>query len=258
MINTFSRVLPSPVRGRRLIQVLFFLAFGVLVSGGTAADAQRLRVDVGGGWAFPIDNVELDPTEVYQATITDHEGNQRSQGISIPQPVDLTSGRHLYLGVGLVWSISDNFALGGRLRAHTSEMQSTVDCRFDATCESPSGTLRAATLEGRIILTSPDWIEPYLLVGLGVVQTSVDGVTLRDVGSEVIGGGQVTPSDDEISFSDVSIVDAGGDVGLGAAFPLTEGLSADVEFRVAGSLPGGKENAVTVLPLTLGVSYRFQ
>ena len=77
MINRFSRVLPFRVCGRRLVQLLFFLALGVLVSGGAAADAQRLRVDVGGGWAFPIDNVELDPTEAYQATITDGEGGQR-------------------------------------------------------------------------------------------------------------------------------------------------------------------------------------
>jgi opacity protein-like surface antigen len=183
----------------------------------------------------------------------------------LQQSVDLKSGRHVYAGIGFVRSIGDKFALGFRLRGHLSELESTVDCLFESTCKNPSGTLRAATVEGRIILTSLDWIDPYLLVGIGVVQTSVDGVTLQGVnsGSERTERGVVSPDipedqEDNVAFSEVSIVDAGGDVGLGAAFPLTRGLSADVEFRVAGSLPGGKENAVTVLPLTLGVSYTFE
>jgi hypothetical protein len=31
----------------------------------------------------------------------------------------------------------------------------------------------------------------------------------------------------------------------------------DTEIRATGALPGGKENAVTALPFTLGASYRF-
>jgi len=36
------------------------------------------------------------------------------------------------------------------------------------------------------------------------------------------------------------------------------GLSLDAEMRFTGSLPGGKENAITVLPFSLGLSYTFR
>jgi opacity protein-like surface antigen len=247
--------------GRRLAGIVCLVGLLLLGAGKQSAEAQRLRVDVGGGWAFPTNNAELSTQAEATVQRLDRDGNvveEFTDEVPLSQPVDLKGGRHVYVGVGFVRSIGENFALGGRLRAHTSELQSTVDCRFDGTCESPSGTLRAATVEGRIILTSPDWVDPYLLVGLGVVQTSVDGVTLREVESETIGPDRVIPVENEISFSEVSVVDAGGDVGLGAAFPLTDRLNADVEVRVSGSLPGGKENAVTVLPLTLGLSYSFR
>jgi hypothetical protein len=91
-------------------------------------------------------------------------------------------------------------------------------------------------------------------VGLGVVHTSVDGLTLRNLPEQI----QQEIQQDKIPFSDVSIVDAGGDVGLGATVPLVGGLALDAEIRVAGSLPGGKDNTVTVAPFTLGLAYSFE
>ena len=205
------------------------------------AEAQHLRVDVGGGWAFPTNNLTLQSEEDFPSD---------SGPRPIPQDVDLNSGPHVYAGIGFVRSIGENFDLGVRLRAHQSNLRSTVDCRFGSDCGEPSGTLRAGTIEGRVILTYPGWIEPYLLVGLGVVHTSVDGVTLRNVPD--------LPDEETIPFSDVSIVDAGGDVGLGATVPLVGGLALDAEIRVAGSLPGGKDNTVTVAPFTLGLAYSFE
>jgi opacity protein-like surface antigen len=173
------------------------------------------------------------------------------QSGSLSQDVDLTSGGHVYAGVGLLRSIGEKFELGVRLRAHLTQLQSTVNCRFDSNCGSPSGDLRAATIEGRIILTSPGWIHPYLLVGLGVVHTTVGGVTLNNVRDPGI-------LQETIQFPEVSVVDAGGDVGIGASIPVVSGLFLDAEVRATGSLPGGKENAVTVVPMTLGLSYSFQ
>jgi hypothetical protein len=79
-----------------------------------------------------------------------------------------------------------------------------------------------------------------------VAHTSLDGITVRD------GTGQ------ERSFPETSIVDAGGDVGVGASLPLVGGLAVDAEIRAAGSLPGGKENTVTAVPFTLGLAYSFE
>jgi hypothetical protein len=62
----------------------------------------------------------------------------------------------------------------------------------------------------------------------------------------------------EIPYREVTVTDAGGDIGLGASFPIAGGLSVDTEFRVTGALPGGKENAVTGLPFSLGLSYGFE
>lgn len=216
------------------------------VLGGGAAEAQHLRVDAGGGWAFPTNNLTLQSED--PVTVSGPDGGT-AQG-RLEQSVDLNSGPHVYAGLGFVRSIGKNFDLGVRLRAHQSNLRSSVDCLFDSDCGEPSGTLRAGTIEGRVILTSPEWIEPYLLVGLGVVHTSVDGVTLRNVPDPV--------QEDTVPFSDVSIVDAGGDVGLGAAIPVVGGLALDAELRVAGSLPGGKDNTVTVAPFTLGLAYSFE
>lgn len=201
--------------------------------------AQEARFDVGGGWAFPIDNVEQD----VEVTIETPDGPLTG---TITQPVDLQSGRHIYVGAGFVRSIGENFALGARLRAHRSELATTVDCTV-GTCTSPDGFYRAATVEGRLIITSPDWIRPYFLVGLGIVHTSVDEVTARDI--------EDTRLPNSLTYSAVSVVDAGGDIGIGASVPVTGDLYVDGEFRVTGALPGGKDNAITVLPLSLGLSY---
>lgn len=226
-----------------------------MILGGQAAEAQRVRVDVGGGWAFPTNNVEL-ASEEFSANLVGGDGNLTQQLISVQQSVDLKSGHHLYAGIGFVRSVGDQFSLGVRVRGHRSELESTLDCRFGATCSNPSGRLWTATVEGRIILTTPDWINPYLLVGIGVVHTSVDGVTLQNVNTAE--PGTVGPTSSKIAFPGVSITDAGGDVGIGASIPLTGGLALDGEFRVTGSLPGGQDNTVTTIPLTLGLSYSFQ
>ena len=218
---------------------MLFLSMG-------AAEAQHLRVDAGGGWAFPTNNLTLQSEG--PVTLSTPDGGM-VQG-RLEQDVDLNSGTHVYAGLGFVRSIGENFDLGVRLRAHQTNLRSSVDCQFDSDCGEPSGTLRAGTIEGRVILTYPGWIEPYLLVGLGVVHTSVDGVTLRNVPDPV--------QENTVPFSDVSIVDAGGDVGLGATIPLAGGLALDAEIRVAGSLPGGKDNTVTVAPFTLGLAYSFE
>jgi opacity protein-like surface antigen len=88
-------------------------------------------------------------------------------------------------------------------------------------------------------------INPYFLVGLGVVRTTFDGVSgMASDGTE----GQ---------FSDVAVTDAGGDVGFGATMPLVGNLVLTGEIRAAGSLPGAKENAVSVFPFSLGLNYTF-
>lgn len=248
-----------------LAKGLLLVGLGLSVLGGQATEAQRVRIDAGSGWAFPTNNVQLSPTEEYEAIFTplDVEGEPiearaDTNSASLPQPVDLKSGRHVYVGLGGVRSIGDNFALGVRLRAHTSELESSVNCRFGSTCGDASGRLWTATVEGRIILTSPDWVDPYLLVGIGVVHTSVDGVTLRNVGEERSRFRVVDPTAERIPFSEVSITDAGGDVGIGASVALGSGLELDGEFRATGSLPGGRSNTVTTLPLTFGLSYNFR
>jgi opacity protein-like surface antigen len=215
----------------------------VLLAGlGRPAGAQDFRIDAGGGWAFPTNNLTVESDE--PVTIIDSEGPFQ---VIPSQDVDLNAGPHVYAGVGFVRSIGDNFELGARLRAHVTRLRSSVNCSFGSTCEAPDGALRVASIEGRIILTSVDWIHPYLLVGLGVVQTDVDGVTLRDVQGPI--------QEDTIRFPEVSIVDAGGDVGVGASLPLGRGFAVDAEIRFAGSLPGGKDNTVTVAPFTLGLAY---
>lgn len=215
----------------RRLSVLI-LGIGLAAGLGSAAEAQHLRVGAGAGWAFYTNNVTLETTLP--------NGPERLQ-----LDVDLKAGPQGYASAGFVRSIGDNFELGGRLRGHVSRIRSDAGCG-GRECRNPEGALRIGTFEGRIILTSVEWIEPYLLVGLGVAHTSLDGITVRD------GTGQ------ERSFPETSIVDAGGDVGVGASLPLVGGLAVDAEIRAAGSLPGGKENTVTAVPFTLGLAYSFE
>lgn len=219
---------------RRVLLSLLFAVVLLPVVFGSASRAQEIRIDGGSGWAIPTtDEVALPATEIENLSSL---------------PVELRPGPHGYAGAGFVRSISDRFALGARLRAHASRLRASVDCA-GASCRNPEGDLRALTLEGRIIVTSPDWIHPYLLVGLGIVHTTMDAVTVRDIQSPEL--------PETIRFSRASVLDAGGDVGLGASFPIAGGLYLDAEIRAAGALPGGKENTVTILPFSLGLSYGF-
>jgi len=213
---------------RRSLAVLLVATLGFLLVSPVVSTAQEFRLDAGGGWAIPTTEVEAEP-------VADTR----------PLSIDLSSGPHVYVGVGFVRSIGDNFDLGARIRGHTSRIRSSVGVCDSGACENPDGDLRAATVEGRVILTSPGWIHPYLLVGLGVVHTTVDGVTVQtDQGTS--------------EFAETTVTDAGGDVGLGASIPLGRGFMLDGEFRVTGALPGGKDNAVTMLPFSLGLAYQVQ
>jgi hypothetical protein len=77
------------------------------------------------------------------------------------------------------------------------------------------------------------------------VRTTFDGVSGTDSNGR------------EGQFSDVAVTDAGGDVGFGATMPLVGNLVLTGEIRAAGSLPGAKENAVSVFPFSLGLNYTF-
>jgi len=211
---------------RRSFAVLLVATLGLLIVSPFASTAQEFRVGVGGGWAIPTTDVEAEP-----------EANTR------PLSIDLSSGPHVYVGGGFVRSIGENFDLGARIRGHTSRIRSSVGVCDSGACENPDGDLRAATVEGRVILTSPGWIHPYLLVGLGVVHTRIDGVTVQ-------------AEQETFEFAETTVTDAGGDVGLGASIPLGRGFMLDGEFRVTGALPGGKDNAVTMLPFSLGLAYQ--
>lgn len=212
------------MRVRSVLVVLAVVVSGVGVSGGAAVQAQSVQVGGGGGWAVPTNNVRAEAKMVDESLA-----------------IDLKPGPHAYADAGLVWSLGDRFALGGRIRVQASRLRSTVDCD-DGSCGAPDGLLRAATLEGRFLFTSIDWIQPYVLVGLGVVNITVDAVRDQETGR---------------TYEEVVVTDAGGDVGLGAAIPVVSDLFLDAEVRVTGTLPGGKENAVTTLPFALGLSYRF-
>ncbi len=192
---------------------------------------REVRIDVGGGWGIPIDDVAL-----------------QSQTVDGNLAIDVNSGPHAYAGVGFVRSIAEKFALGARIRGQATQLRGTVEnvtCGEDFTCQDPEGLLWAATLEGRIIITAPEWINPYLLVGLGAVQTTVHGVTVEN------------SDGDTFRFDEAKVTDAGGDIGLGASLPITDYLYFDAEFRVTGALPGGKENEVSVLPFSAGISVGF-
>ncbi len=100
------------------------------------------------------------------------------------------------------------------------------------------------SVEGQLTLTSVGRVNPYFLVGLGAARTTLDGTEAETP----FGGAQ---------FSDVDVTDAGGDVGFGATTRIIGDLLLTAEIRATGSLPGAKENAVTTLPFTLGLSYEF-
>lgn len=216
------------------LSVFLALALGW---GAQSVQAQQLRIETGGGWAIPSSDVSM------TGTLEGQEGRVS---------VDPGSGYHVYGAVRLSWTVSDNFDLEGRLRVQHSRMPGDTedfenalacpDCTFS---NDPDGRVRGATVEGQITLTSVGRINPYFLVGLGVVRTSVDAVLLTG------------PQGTEISFSEVEVIDAGGDVGFGATMPLFGDLLLAGEIRASGSLPGAKENAVSVFPFSLGLSYGF-
>jgi len=211
---------------RSCLASLFVLTvIGTCIVGGQSSRAQSVRVGAGGGVAVPTNNVEA-----------------QAQSGTGALDVDLKPGPQVYVGAGFVRSLGERFALGARVRAQASRLGSEAACDDDA-CSDPDGLLRAVTVEGRLFFTSPDWIKPYFLVGLGVVNVTVDPVTVSSTGT---------------TYEEVSVTDAGGDVGLGASFPVAGGLAADVEVRATGALPGGKDNAVTAIPFTLGLSYQFE
>lgn len=214
----------------------------LLMAGGHRAGAQEVRLEVGGGWAIPSSSVDM--------TATIEGGGEMAQ---VQQSVDPGSGTHGYASVRFVWTLSSNFDLGVGVRVQQAQMDGDTgellgvcdDCTFS---NDPDGQIRAASFEGRIALTSVGRITPYFLIGLGVVNTSVDGVRV-----DLPSGGQA----ERVRFSEVDVTDAGGDVGFGARMPFLGGLAVNAEIRATGSLPGAKESAVTTFPFSLGLSYGF-
>ncbi len=210
---------------------LLFAFFLSMALGGRSVEAQDVRIEAGGGWGIPSSNVDM-PVE----------------GQDLPVRVNPGSGAHVYGAVGLVWMLSDTFTLEGRLRGQHSRMPGSYSvfvCEACTFSNDPDGRLRAATVEGQITITSTGRIQPYFLVGLGIVRTTVDGVLVT------------RPDGTEVQFLEVDVVDAGGDVGFGAKTPIVGGLLLTAEIRATGSLPGAKENAITVFPFSLGLSYSF-
>jgi opacity protein-like surface antigen len=219
----------------RTAQTVAPLLLAVLMAGtlvGPSASAQTVRVEAGGGWAIPASEITM-----------------RVQGEqNLGAALNPGSGPNAYAAVGLVWGVSDAFSLETRLRTQQSRMR--VDAGdFDGVercLDCPGGRLWGISLEGQITLTSVGRINPYFLVGLGVVRTTIDGVRIA------------TSSGAEFQLSEVDVTDAGGDVGFGATTRIAGGLYLTAETRVTGSLPGAKENAVTTFPFTLGLSYEFR
>lgn len=214
---------------------LLLTSFVVLVlAGGQRARAQAFRLEAGGGWAIPSSSVDM-PGSI--------EGG--AEGFV---PIDPGAGLHGYASVGLVWTISSNFAIGLGVRAQQAQMPGDAGdligaCDGCTASNNPDGRLRTATIEGRIMLTSVGRITPYFLVGLGVVRTTVEGVQVD------------APDGTIIRFSEVEVTDAGGDVGFGGQMRFLGNLALNAEIRATGSLPGAKENAVTTFPFSLGLSY---
>ena len=231
ILSPVQRLSP-PMRTGKIVATLLSVATLVVTLGGRGASAQAVRVEAGGGWAIPSSNVTMTATS---------SGGQEGTAT-----IDPGSGPQVYASVGLLWTVSDNFNLEGRLRAQQSRFPGDTGdfgCEGCTYSNDPDGRLRGITVEGQITLTSVGRIHPYFLVGLGVVRTTVDGVRVT------------TPNGTEIQFSEENVTDAGGDVGFGAWTRIVGGLHLTAEIRATGSLPGSKENAVTTFPFSLGVSY---
>lgn len=202
--------------------------------GGRCAEAQALQVEVGGGWAIPSSNIDM-PIDGQEGVVS----------------IDPGSGPQVYASLGLLWTVSENFALEGGVRVQHSRLPGSTgdfECETCTYSNDPDGRLSGVTIEGKIALISVGRINPYFVVGLGVMRTTVDGVlvTVPQDGQE-----------EEVQFSEVDVTDAGGDVGFGARTRLVGGLRLTAEMRATGSLPGSKENAVTAFPFTLGLKYTF-
>lgn len=215
---------------RQIASYLFVIFILCSAGPGSEAVAQQIRVDGGGGWGLPISTIEMD--------VNDQTG---------AMDVNLDSGAHMYGAVGFVQSVSEHLGLGARLRAQMTRVPgSSSDLTpLDPSCGnyncSVSGQHRAATVEGRLFLQTIDWIEPYFLVGLGVVQTDVE----------------VTDTGTSDQVQEAQVMDAGGDVGLGASLPIVGGIALETEIRVTGSLPGGRDSSLSLLPMSAGLSVGF-
>lgn len=203
------------------------VALLLLLCGGPRAEAQVVRVEAGGGWAIPSSDVDM--------PVQDAQGAAR---------VNPGSGPSGYAAVGLVWTLTDDLSLESRLRAQQSQLRVGSGDISPGTCVGtcPEGRLRALAVEGQLTLTSVGRINPYFLVSLGVVRTTVDAARIE------VGG-------TEFQLSGVDVTDAGGDIGFGATLRMVGDLFLTAEMRATGSLPGGKDNAVTTFPFTLGLSY---
>ncbi|PSQ85061.1 MAG: hypothetical protein BRD30_11095 [Bacteroidetes bacterium QH_2_63_10] len=215
-----------------VLSLLLVVSLGATL-GGRGAEAQEVRIEVGGGWAIPTSTIVM-------SGVVD--------GVRERAAMDVSSGPHAYGAVGLVWTLSDNLALEGRIRAQQSQLRGNAgDFSGVERCEGscPDGHLQVLSAEGQLTLTSVGPVNPYVLVGIGVARTTLDGTEAQTT------DGVVVP------FSDVDVTDAGGDVGFGASTQLVEGLLLTAEIRATGSLPGAKENAVTTFPFSLGLSYEL-
>ncbi|WP_263840701.1 outer membrane protein [Salinibacter sp.] len=216
------------VRSSAAVSLLVLL---LVLLGGGRAEAQAVRVEAGGGWAIPS-------TEV----------NVSVEGRNGPAAINPGSGPSGYAAVGLRRTLTDDLSLDVRVRAQQAELRvgsDDISPAIDRCVNScPEGRLRALSLEGQLHLTSVGRIVPYFLVGLGVVRTTIDATRIEAGGNT-------------FQLGETDVTDAGGNVGFGAALRLVDGLSLTAETRVTGSLPGGKENAVTTFPFTLGLSYTF-
>ncbi|WP_263808198.1 porin family protein [Salinibacter sp.] len=212
------------VRSSAAVSLLVLL---LVLLGGGRAEAQAVRVEAGGGWAIPSTEVDVSV-----------EGRDR------PAAINPGSGPSGYAAVGLRRTLTDDLSLDVRVRAQQAQLRVGSDDISLGRCAGacPEGRLRALSLEGQLHLTSVGRIAPYFLVGLGVVRTTIDATRI-EAGANTF------------QLGETDVTDAGGNVGFGAALRLVDGLSLTAETRVAGSLPGGKENAVTTFPFTLGLSY---
>jgi opacity protein-like surface antigen len=210
------------MRTTQIVLGLLLVASMGATLGGRDAEAQRVRVEVGGGWAIPASTVII---------------SEKASGVL--RALDVNSAPHAYGAAGLVWTLSDNLALEGRVRAQQLQLRGSAgDISGVERCEGscPDGHLRVLSVEGQLALTSVGPVNPYFLVGIGVARTTLDGT---------------------VQFREVDVTDAGGDVGFGATTQLVEGLLLTAEIRATGSLPGAKENAVTVFPFSVGLSYEL-